>query len=367
MERDKSPRAVAQAGVVSLRRIKQRMLAIHVGGPEPQRLLEVEQLAVYRVYFELAEGAILPRWVGTAPRSWHDGGLWLWAELVATLESLRADLPRVNDISDWQLPIIGQQLPLHVSPPERIAAWIRVSVAVVDALIDAVEALVPQTSARASTDPEISQEWLHTAGTTAATDWIRKRVSAIKCPIARATEGFVLLHHCARMDGYDDGVFPSAGHNEKAHAIWLILGPTLDEVAALAEGAGIDSTPLIEAKHTLEKARAERALIVLDRVRARVLSGADDPEGDNHAAGAGDADGEEGRSAAKGGRPKYSPEERQGHFDLLVEWEAAHAEGIKMAAFAIRKSLLLGECRGRIQRAREWRKAARKPTAGESV
>lgn len=127
-----------------LPRLRGAIERIDIGRLEPaeaERQLKLQQAAVARYVAAAPPGSPLGGLVGRIePR----GELIAWEQIARELEAEHPDLLRVDDISDYRVPILGGDRALHISPPDRVGAWKEHALAVVDALIDREQAVQEQ-------------------------------------------------------------------------------------------------------------------------------------------------------------------------------------------------------------------------------
>lgn len=121
-------RGFTPAGLDSLRGIHaalDRLDPIALGFAEAERQLNIHQRSVARKCAT----------VGLVELAGPRDELLAWERLARRLEQHFPELPRVDEISDVRVPLIGESRALHLSPPERVGAWIAHALAVVGALI----------------------------------------------------------------------------------------------------------------------------------------------------------------------------------------------------------------------------------------
>lgn len=180
-----------------LARIRFSIAAINVGSIgalEAQRQLEIEQKSVVRgVIAAIKDGALPPM-----PTVFIDGELLpTWERIAQHLRASAQTIPDASEISDVQVPLLGTDRSLHLSPPERIGAWISHALAVVDALMH----MVPE--------PDPLKERLATfrsLGEAGLTDWITvtdaaRRLMSIRDNIALATAKVVVSREASKPFG----------------------------------------------------------------------------------------------------------------------------------------------------------------------
>ena len=148
-----------------LARVRRGMAALLVQGSdytEMHRQLEVRQRQVVRLYFRAARGGLLPAWIPLPADGDPEPALLPeWERLARALET-DGRLPKVDEISDMRVPIIGEDRLEHRSPPERTPLWIQHAVQLVELLIDYVKPARPpatdgKRAGEPATDPELAE------------------------------------------------------------------------------------------------------------------------------------------------------------------------------------------------------------------
>jgi hypothetical protein len=181
---------------------------------EQQRQLEIQQEAFIRLYLQAAEHGLLPQWIKTPA---GDAELLpVWESLARAMEPSFPTLPRVDDIADGQIPLIGTGRALNVSPPERIGAWIQHACALIECMIGCLPAEGEQDIERPGgedlTDPIPIVSIVKAVGRKAG------RSDKLACKMKRRNyrvEKRAGKHHCQRADAV--AMFPN--HRQRIEEI----------------------------------------------------------------------------------------------------------------------------------------------------
>lgn len=104
-----------------------------LGSDEAQRQLEIQQRAVVRLVDASGRFRGLVDLVDDRGEAVE---LRAWQRMARRLEVHHAGLPRVDQISDLQVPDVESGEVVHFSDPRRIGAWIEHAVAVIDLLVE---------------------------------------------------------------------------------------------------------------------------------------------------------------------------------------------------------------------------------------